>query len=85
MSSGEQDGRCRSCGAPVLWRAHERTNRLAPIDAHPDLEGPIELLEGDRYRVLLAAERTGSFPDRPRFTNHWQTCPDREAWKARRA
>jgi hypothetical protein len=48
------------------------------------MEGPIALLpDGERYRVVAPAERTGSFPDDPRFTNHWQTCPGREEWKAR--
>jgi hypothetical protein len=76
--------RCATCGAPIRWAVHERTGWRAPLDASPDMEGPIALLpDGERYRVVAPAERTGSFPDDPRFTNHWQTCPGREEWKAR--
>lgn len=86
--------RCKTCGAPVVWAANESTGRLAPIDAAPDSNGPVLLLpqvyvpgqpSRRAYRVLTKAQR-----ERPlevgerRYTNHWQTCPDRESWKARK-
>lgn len=84
MASGEQSNRCRSCGAPVLWRAHAKTNRLAPIDARPNPQGNVYLLPDERYEVLTAAQRkAGWVPRTPLHTNHFQTCPHAKGWHDR--
>lgn len=82
MSSGEQATRCRSCGAPVLWRAHETTNRLAPIDAAPTERGNLVLLELDRYGYATAVALVEGVP---RYVSHYATCPQREDWRRLRA
>lgn len=73
--------RCRSCGAPIFWAKNARTGRAAPIDAHPDTSGPIAVEADGTYRVLPADERHGRFPDAPRYTNHFQTCPQAKSWR----
>ncbi len=77
---------CRTCRAPVIWSEHERTGKLAPIDAAPVEGGNIVLMDDAapiRYRVLsMDADR--SFDAQGiTHTNHFATCPDSK--KHRRA
>lgn len=70
---------CRSCGADVRWLTSEATGRIAPIDAAPDASGNVVIDGAGRsYQVLTAGEREASA--RPRYTNHFQTCPQRQMW-----
>lgn len=62
---------CRGCHARVLWRRHESTGRLAPLDAEPSKDGNVVVLDAERYRVLPAGQGSGG---QPRYTNHWATC-----------
>jgi hypothetical protein len=70
--------RCATCDARIVWATNDKTGKPAPIDAHPDPDGPVILLPGDRYRVLTKAERLGEpvAVRTLRYTNHWQTCPN---------
>lgn len=81
----EGRGRCRSCGAEVIWAIHERTGKTAPIDARPVPDGSIVLLPltmfGETpYRILGLAERTTP-GDNDRYTPHYQTCPDARRYR----
>lgn len=62
---------CRGCHEPILWRRHEGTGRLAPIDAEPCKEGNIVILDAELYRVLPPGHGSAGAP---RHTNHWATC-----------
>lgn len=65
------EGRCMSCGAPVLWLAHVVTGRVAPIEASESPQGNCAVLSGGRYRVIPKREDyTGR-----RHRNHFQACP----------
>lgn len=66
------DSVCRSCRAPILWREHVGTGRRAPIDATPDPAGNVVLVDPRSYTLLGA----GDSPEVPRYTNHFQTCPN---------
>ena len=71
--------RCRSCGAPVYWLAHERTGKTAPINATPDPErGSIEVNRDRRTYAILPVHRAiaarYAAPDAV-YTNHFMTCP----------
>lgn len=75
---------CRSCGAMVYWRKHERTGKPAPIDAAPDPEGNALLLLQGRYRTLVGGAREEAVAFRYELrTNHFQTCPQSVMWKER--
>lgn len=71
---------CRSCQMPILWRKHERSDKSMPIDATPSRGGTVWLNRDNRtYRI----ERSGlalSFSGRL-HTSHYETCPDRTAWR----
>ncbi len=73
---------CRSCGAPVLWRKHQRTGKPAPIDAEPNPDGNVVLLGEERYYVLSPKERETwtSRVEGSLHTNHFQTCPQQKLW-----
>lgn len=62
---------CRHCPARIIWRRHERTGNLAPIDADATSDGNIILVDADTYRIATAAD---GLDGRPRFKNHWATC-----------
>lgn len=72
--------RCRGCGAEVEWRKHVRTRRPAPLDVEPNSEGPCILVGDEEYEVLKRGQEYSG----ERFTNHFQTCPDREQFKGGR-
>lgn len=78
----DQAGHCRSCGAPVRWLTNDKTGKVAPIDVASADDGAVILAGAGRYHVLTKAEREAGV-SRPRHSNHWQTCPDRAAWKER--
>lgn len=58
---------CKGCGNRIVWRRHERTGKLAPIDAEATVDGNIVIVDGETYRIDKTAAG-------PRFTNHWATC-----------
>ncbi len=83
MANDEE--RCRSCGAPVVWAYHERTGKPAPLvpdesgrwvvypagDAHPWPGRSI-------YRLAWAGE------EERRWSNHFADCPNADDWRAER-
>jgi phage tail protein X len=85
---------CKSprCGAEVMWLRNDHTGSAAPIDVTPNAEGNITV---DRvagtYHVLTKTEKVhhanpGMFDPKPAplHTNHFMTCPDAEAFYAKR-
>jgi hypothetical protein len=74
--------RCRGCGADILWFAHEKTGKVAPIDAYPDFAGNV-LIDGraGTWRVATAAEKA----QRPNdlHHSHFTTCAYSEKFRSR--
>lgn len=78
--------RCRTCDARIFWAINDRTGKRSPIDDVPDPDGPIVIVSGPPpvYHVLTKAEReAGTFDGAITYSNHWQTCRDRDDWKRR--
>lgn len=68
--------RCASCRAEILWRAHERTGKLAPIDIAPVAHGNVILIPGNRYALdPRGAART------LHYISHYATCPQAPEWR----
>lgn len=65
------DSTCRGCGTRILWRRHETTGKLAPLDADPSRDGNIVIVDADTYRILPKGHGSGG---QPRHLNHWATC-----------
>lgn len=75
---------CESCGAPIVWRAHSKTGKLAPIDAAPNPDGNAYLMPGGRYGLVTAREREAGFlPRTPLYMPHYATCPQADLWRNR--
>lgn len=84
---------CESCGAQVEDLRHERTGKLAPIDAMPIAHGGTILVDvgAGTYRVLSKAERAARMvrPDAaeqeldaaPLHRSHFATCSAAGAWR----
>jgi hypothetical protein len=57
---------CRTCGAGVLWLKHERTGKVAPIDARVYADGNVVVdLDAGTYRIVAPQEA---------HKNHLATC-----------
>ncbi len=85
MTPGE--GKCRSCGEPVLWvqmvKKGGELGKRNCLDVIPTLSGNIQRKRGqissDWYgRVVPESER-----NKPLYTSHFVTCPDRATWRNR--
>lgn len=80
---------CRSCMAPVRWREHHRTHRIAPIDAEPVPGGDLVLLTGGRYAVGPTVVPADEIEARDadgaplRFVSHYATCPEATRWRGK--
>jgi hypothetical protein len=69
-------GRCKSCGAHVVW-AKTASGKSMPVDATPNDAGNL-VLDGDRVQVVKSIA-----DDRPRHTSHFVTCPQSDRWRKR--
>lgn len=64
--------RCTACNARLVYLAHVRTGKIAPIEVDPSEDGNIVFDTDGRYRMLKKGEET----TRARRKNHFSTCPD---------
>lgn len=83
MARPAGEGRCRSCGALILWCKLMPAGRPHPLDAIPVCGGNIEtkpgVLSGERYgRVVPADERE----ERKLYVSHFATCPQSSSWRS---
>lgn len=75
--------KCRSCPALVVWAAHRRTGKPAPLDAEPTNKGNC-VLDGDgKYHVLgkLEERQAAVLNGVELRTNHFQTCDNPERFR----
>jgi len=84
----DQQSKCRSCGAMIVWcklvSANNPTGKPHPLDAVPTFDGTIERkrdkLSSDYYgRVVPKRERAGV----RLYTSHFATCPNAGAHRRR--
>lgn len=68
----EHPDKCRYCDAEIFWRTNNVTRRAAPIDAYPDLNGNIEVVDDQWYRIVPK----GSLFEQEQvlYLNHFVTC-----------
>lgn len=70
------EGRCRSCGAPIVWISLLPSAKPHPVDSVPSIDGTIEVRRGRetsrRYgKVIPEHERAGRL-----YVSHFATCPN---------
>jgi hypothetical protein len=72
---------CRSCGAQILWARTEK-GKKAPIDLEPNPLGTIIIREKEGEQPLaIFGVPDGAFPEEPRHTSHFATCPEADHWR----
>jgi len=81
VKAGER-GECRSCGAKVIFLEHERTGKLAPIDAALTDAGNIMRVDDTEYAIIPPPELARLHKQGHSFrTNHYATCPHAQGWR----
>ena len=79
-------GRCRSCGAPILWARMKNTGRAIPLDEKPTPDGNLWASQktgpkGIELVVHFAPDKNAPRQDvldreRRRWVSHFATCPN---------
>jgi hypothetical protein len=77
--------RCTAPGCPgrILFPAHARTGRPAPVDAEPVTPGNIDLdQEAGTFRIVTGAELAAAHAEgRKLWISHFATCTDPAAFR----
>lgn len=69
---------CRSCGAPIWWLFHERTQKRAPIESTASPIGNVVVdLTAQTWRLRDPVKDV----DQPRHRNHFAACPQSRDWR----
>lgn len=80
---------CRGCGAPILWVRTTHGN-LMPLDAEPDPDGNVELVDRDGQAVTDPTDQralTAVVHAQPsmlggrRWMPHHATCPEADQFR----
>ena len=74
VPTGCNPGRCRSCGAAVLW-VRTGKNKAKPLDARPVADGNM-VIENERAVHFQPLIHGGQL----RYMTHFATCPQGEQW-----
>ena len=79
-------GKCRSCGAPVLWVPSATSRATVILDAEPVEGGNVILLDGKARVIptdLFEESLTGPLPAE-RYLSHFATCPQASKHRKRK-
>lgn len=74
--------KCRSCGQPILWGKMTGTGATIPLDAEPDPDGNMVIVDGKVH-----INRGGMFEPiwtGPRYKAHFATCPHAKKHRRKR-
>jgi hypothetical protein len=67
-------GKCRGCGAEVLWIHTSATNALIPLNVEPDPKGNVVIRDGKAV-TLKKDDLFDSLVDGEKYMPHHATCP----------
>lgn len=77
-------GKCRSCGAEIIWAYMLPGKKAAPIDAAATYDGNIVLRDhGSSVVAHILAPGDHRSDNEPTYTSHFATCPDADEWRTR--
>jgi hypothetical protein len=73
-----EDGKCRSCGAPIKWVKTQRGKKM-PVDTRPAPAGvdAFELMGAVETLAFYVSEKKRALHVGDVYRSHFQTCPDR--------
>ena len=77
-------GRCRACGARLLW-VRTRGGKRMPLDENPDASGNVIVSKSGQVSVYKTAQEAyKAYPDLHRFRPHHATCAQADAFRGGR-
>ena len=77
MSTNANHGRCKSCGAPIVWVKTVKGHNM-PLDPTPVAGGNIQILDNGRAQIV------STHPDVIRSVSHFATCPEAGAHRRKK-
>lgn len=81
-SPSETRGRCRSCGAAILWTKTAATGATIPLDAEPSKDGNMVIIEGKAH--INRGSMFEPIWKGPRYKAHFATCPNAKKHRRKR-
>jgi hypothetical protein len=75
-----QEGKCRGCGAKVLWYRTKASRALIPLDAEPNPRGNV-VIDAEGLAVVLGGGLFDEAPEGERYMPHHATCPQAPNYK----
>lgn len=79
--TGGRSQPCEACQAPILWRRHVGTGKVAPLDAVATPTGNLALVAPDGYLVLGDDDQPA---DGNRYVSHFTVCPEADSFRRSR-
>ena len=76
-----ETGKCRSCGAAVLW-VRTAAGHLQILDAEPNEKGNVAIKDGVAH--VMRGDLFEEMMDGPRYLDHNATCPKAAAWRKKK-
>jgi hypothetical protein len=70
-----EQGKCRSCGASILWVALTSGKRM-PLDAEPHSDGNVALMPAGAMVLTAELIELGKKIGSKRYQSHFATCPN---------
>jgi hypothetical protein len=82
-------GRCRSCGAEVIWSPVAATGSLMPLDVQTELAPEPKLVAFNPETQVCRVLKRSDLRDAEQWMSHgvtihrshYATCPDAERWR----
>lgn len=81
------NSRCRSCGAPVRWVITEANGKQMPLDPEGVPDGNVWV---DHWKAGMPVVKMAMMGDAvpanvlTRYVSHFTTCPNADAWRAKK-
>lgn len=69
-------GKCRSCGAAIIWSKTVATGKAVPLDAEPHEDGNIGLVPAGAMVLPKEMVELGKKIGSKRYRSHFATCPN---------
>ena len=74
-----EHGKCRSCGAEIIWIRSAATGSLMPLDAEPVEGGNVVVKDGMAH--VMRGDLFEEMLDGPCYQSHYVTCPQAAKWR----
>jgi hypothetical protein len=69
-----ENGKCRKCGAEIVWLRTKASRALIPLNALPDKKGNV-VIDAEGLAVVVGGGLFDDTPEGERYMPHHATCP----------